>query len=86
MMNTHFFCIPVDHFYVFEEISIQVLSPFSFWTGVQFSSVAQSCQTLCDPMNHSTPGLPWTGDVYYKTLFFLQCFKNGLSPFLKSDY
>ena len=23
-----------------------------------FSSVAQSCPTLCDPMNHSTPGLP----------------------------
>ena len=23
---------------------------------VQFSSVAQSCPTLCDPMNHSTPG------------------------------
>ena len=26
--------------------------------SVQFSSVAQSCLTLCDPMNHSTPGLP----------------------------
>ena len=25
---------------------------------VQFSSVAQSCHTLCDPMNRSTPGLP----------------------------
>ena len=25
---------------------------------VQFSSVAQSCLTLCDPMNRSTPGLP----------------------------
>ena len=25
---------------------------------VQFSSVAQSCPTLCDPMNYSTPGLP----------------------------
>ena len=25
--------------------------------SVQFSSVAQSCPTLCDPMNHSTPGL-----------------------------
>ena len=25
---------------------------------VQFSSVAQSCPTLCDPMNCSTPGLP----------------------------
>ena len=24
----------------------------------QFSSVAQSCPTLCDPMNHSSPGLP----------------------------
>ena len=25
---------------------------------VQFSSVAQSCPTLCNPMNLSTPGLP----------------------------
>jgi len=25
---------------------------------VQFSSVAQSCLTLCNPMNRSTPGLP----------------------------
>ena len=25
---------------------------------IQFSSVAQSCPTLCDPMNCSTPGLP----------------------------
>ena len=24
----------------------------------QFSSVTQSCPTLCDPMDHSTPGLP----------------------------
>ena len=24
----------------------------------QFSSVAQSCLTLCDPMNHSVEGLP----------------------------
>ena len=25
---------------------------------LQFNSVAQSCPTVCDPMNHSTPGLP----------------------------
>jgi len=32
---------------------------WGLWSGsVQFSSVAQSCPTLCDPMNHSTPGLP----------------------------
>ena len=28
------------------------------WEGVQFSSVAQSCLTLCSPVNCSMPGLP----------------------------
>ena len=30
------------------------------WKDVmyQFSSVTQSCLTLCNPMDHSTPGLP----------------------------
>ena len=45
-------------------------------SSVQFSSVTQSCPSLCDPMNRSTPGLPvphqfaftqthvhWVGDV-----------------------
>ena len=27
-------------------------------SSVQFSSVSQSCPILCDPTNHSTPGLP----------------------------
>ena len=27
-------------------------------SSVQFNSVAQSCRTLCNPMNCSTPGLP----------------------------
>ena len=30
----------------------------NFQHNVQFSSVTQSCPTLCDPMNLSTPGLP----------------------------
>ena len=30
----------------------------NFHSSVQFSSVAQSCPTLCDPMNRSSPGLP----------------------------
>ena len=29
-----------------------------FMCSVQFTSVAQPCLTLCDPMNCSTPGLP----------------------------
>ena len=28
------------------------------YASVQFSLVAQSCPTLCDPMNCSMPGLP----------------------------
>ena len=27
-------------------------------SGIQFSSVAHLCQTLCNPMDCSTPGLP----------------------------
>ena len=36
--------------------------------SVQFSSVAQSCPTLCEPMNRSTPGLP----VHHQLLEFTQ--------------
>ena len=35
---------------------VMVLIPAS--CSVQFSSVAQSCPTVYDPMNHSMPGLP----------------------------
>ena len=31
---------------------------YIFNSSVQFSSVSQSCLTLCDPINHSMPGLP----------------------------
>ena len=34
----------------------------------QFSSVAQSCPTLCDPMDYSTPGFP----VHHRLLEFTQ--------------
>ena len=35
-----------------------VILPCLFNLYAEFSSVAQSCPTLCDPMNRSTPGLP----------------------------
>ena len=40
----------------------------NFILSYQFSSVAQSCLTLCDPMNRSTPGLP----VHRQILAFTQ--------------
>ena len=38
-----------------QKTKIMASGPIS---SVQFSSVAQSSLTLCDPMNGSTPGLP----------------------------
>jgi len=42
-----------------------------FWriySNIQLSSVAQSCPTLCDPMDHSTPDFP----VYHQLLELAQ--------------
>ena len=43
--------------------------------SVQFSSIAQSCPTLCDPMNRSTPGLP----VHHQLLEFTQTYVHQVS-------
>ena len=37
-------------------------------SSLRFSSVTQSCLTLCDPMNHSTPGFP----VHHQLQEFIQ--------------
>ena len=42
--------------------------PLLLLPSIQFSSVTQSCQTLCDPMNCSMPGLP----VHHQLLEFTQ--------------
>ena len=44
--------IPVELFQILKDDAVKVLH------SVQFSSVAQSCPTLGDPMNRSMPGLP----------------------------
>ena len=42
--------------YVFS--NLKNVSCHGWLHSVQVSSVTQSCPTLCDPMNHSMPGLP----------------------------
>ena len=37
---------------------VSVSKPRMYTPSVQFSEVTQSCLTLCDPMNHSIPGVP----------------------------
>ena len=54
--------------------SMENISLIQF-SSVQFSSVAQSCPTLCDPMNRSTPGLP----VHHQLLEFTQTHVHQVS-------
>ena len=49
-------------------VSMQVNAGVWLSCKFQFSSVAQSCPTLCNPMNHSIPGLP----VHHQLLEFTQ--------------
>ena len=47
----------------------------------QFSSVTQSCPTLCDPMNHSTPGFPVHHQPPELTKIHIQWLKDANQPF-----
>ena len=50
--------------------------------SVQFSSVAQSCPTLCDPMNRSTPGFP----VHHQLPEFTQTHVHGVSDAIQPSH
>ena len=49
---------------------------------IQFSSVAQLCLILCDPMNRSTPGLP----VYHQLLEFTQTHIHRVSDAIQPSH
>ena len=42
----------------FDTVFLLLMSTSETFSIPQFSSVAQSCPILCNPMNCSTPGLP----------------------------
>ena len=48
--------------------------------SVQFSSVAQSCPILCDPMNRSTPGLPVHHQLPEFTQTHIHCVSDAIQP------
>ena len=59
LQHSTFFIVQLSYLYMTTEKTIAL---------TQFSSVAQLCLTLCDPMNRSTPGLP----VHHQLLGFTQ--------------
>ena len=59
------------------------LSPPTFsQLSVQFSSVAQSCRTLCNPMNRSTPGFP----VHHQLPEFTQTHVHRVSDAIQPSH
>ena len=53
-----------------------------FLLSVQYSSVTQSCPTLCDPMNRSTPGLP----VHHQLPEFTQTHVHQVSDAIQPSH
>ena len=50
------------------------------FTFHQFSSVAQSFPTLCNPMNHSTPGLPVHHQLLESTQTHVHRVSDAIQP------
>ena len=50
--------------------------------SVQFSSVAQSCPTLCDPMDYSMPGFP----VHHQLLELTQTHVNHVGDAIQPSH
>ena len=67
---------------------ITLSKSFVFWflnklnLNIQFSSVAQSCPTLCHPMNCSTPGLP----VHHQLPEFTQTHVHRVSDAIQPSH
>ena len=58
------------------------LSSLQIKTSDQIRSVAQSCPTLCDPMNRSTPGLP----VHHQLPEFTQTHNHRVSDAIRPSH
>ena len=59
-----------------------MLGPWIKTNSVQFSSVTQSCPTLCDPTNSSTPGLP----VHHQLPEFTQTHVHRVSDAIQPSH
>ena len=64
-LNFKFLCFNLDLKHIEFMFQMSFIKPLRV---IQFSSVTQSCLTLCNPMNHSIPGLP----LHHQLLEFTQ--------------
>ena len=59
-----------------------ILSAGLFNVYAELSSITQSCPTLCDPMNHSMPGLP----VHHQLPEFTQTHVHRVSDAIQPSH
>ena len=78
-----------DFFFFWSPLTLQPLQTFLMFhwpkhanLNIQFSSVAQSCPTLCDSMNCSTPGLP----VHHQLPEFTQTHVHWVSDAIQPSH
>ena len=89
------FCAPTecilhgDSSFMSKSIKCIILFLINSWNELgspylkcQFSTVTQSCPTLCDPMDYSMPGLP----VYHQLLGFTQIHVHWVSDAIQSSH
>ena len=69
-----------DFYFNWRKIALQCCVVFC--CSAQFSSVAQSCPALCDPMDRSTPGLP----VHHQLLQFTQTHVHRVSDAIQPSH
>ena len=74
------------YYLTLNSITLKAVLYLFFADSVQFSSVAQSCPTLCDPMDCSTPGFPihcWL-IIFKKFTLYHAKTKLELSQYMKT--
>ena len=79
------FRIPSKWVHLYTTSPTHVFSHFLFFffpINVTFGSVTQACQTLCDPMNCSTPGLP----VHHQLPEFTQTHVHRVSDAIQPSH
>ena len=81
MLYYAFYTKNVMHF-PFSQLTFVSKYKFLFsLSSVQFSSFTQSCPTLCDPMNCSTPGLPVHHQLQEFTQTHIHRVSDAIQPF-----
>ena len=81
-LSQHYQLLTFKKIYITEVQFIYNVLLLYYSDSVQFSSDAQSCPTLCNPMNRSTPGLP----VSHQLPEFTQTHVHQVSDAIQSSH